>query len=226
MHAQLMPIGPLAAPLRLFLLSAIMSASSGHRILCLHGSGGSGDAFLARLAHLQEGTARTFHAIDAPSGRRTWWTYPAGERSFTASSYEGAEQSIAAVEAELESGGYVGLLGFSQGAMLAAIVAARASLRESCPLLRFAVICAAAVPKPYEPLLERLRAAPEAAAALPTLHCLSEARARHAVSAAAPRLLISAATLGCTSAVLSAASPCCCTSAAPRLHLGCTSAVS
>ena len=178
--------------------------------------------FLARLAHLQEGTALSFHAIDAPSGRRTWWTYSAGERSFTASSYEGAEQSIAAVEAELESGGYVGLLGFSQGAMLAAIVAARASLRESCPLLRFAVICAAAVPKPYEPLLERLRAAPEAAAALPTLHCLSEARARHAISAAAPRLQVSAATLGCSLGCISLLLHLGCTSAAPRPHLGCS----
>ena len=83
-----------------------------------------------------------------------------------------SEASIAAVERELVDGGYSGILGFSQGAMLAAIVAARASLGEGVPSLQLAVCCGGAVPKPYEPLLERMRAD---SAPIPTLHCLSHA---------------------------------------------------
>ena len=63
-------------------------------------------------------------ALDASRGQ--WWTYPAGERSFSASEFFGAEESIAAVEAAIARGGHVGILGFSQGAMLAAVVAMRA----------------------------------------------------------------------------------------------------
>jgi predicted esterase len=76
------------------------------------------------------------------------------------------------VERELASGEYCGLFGFSQGAMLAAVVAARASLGEgvSPEKCGFAVICGAAVPKPFGPLFARL---PQAARAVPTLHCLA-----------------------------------------------------
>ena len=70
------------------------------------------------------------------------------------------------------SGGYCGVLGFSQGAMLAAIVAARSALGEGPPL-QLAICCAAALPKPYEGLLERLRDAPSPRP-LRTLHTLSK----------------------------------------------------
>lgn len=98
-------------------------------LLLLHGSGGSAAEFTRRFGaslsppwHLE--------AIDAPAGTGKWWTYPAGQRSFTATSYDGAEESIAAVESELARGNHFGIVGFSQGAMLAAMIAARAALGE------------------------------------------------------------------------------------------------
>jgi len=155
--------------------SAPTSSSVIRRVLCLHGSGGTAASFLERLAPLRSalGDEWELGALDAPGGSGRWWTYPAGERSFTAASYEGAEASISAVERELSTGGYVGVLGFSQGAMLAALVAARCSLGESEVTLRFAVLCGGATPKPYDALLTRSRTAPRASALLPTLHCLS-----------------------------------------------------
>ena len=157
----------------LLLTTMATRATAVRRVLCLHGSGGSAASFLERLAPLKTalGDEFEFTALDGPGGK--WWTYPAGERSFSASSYTGAEESIAAVEAELAKG-YTGLLGFSQGAMLAALVAARCSLKESEVSLKFAVICGAATPAPYDALLARSRDATEAVA-LPTLHCLSKA---------------------------------------------------
>jgi pimeloyl-ACP methyl ester carboxylesterase len=145
-------------------------------LLCLHGSGGSASEWNA-LGAWAAGAKWQLDAIDAPAGTGKWWTYPAGQRSFTASSYSGAEESIALVERELVRGKYDGLLGFSQGAMLAAIVAARSALGEGPPI-KCAVMCSAAVPKPYEALLHRLRDAPAVGqdgtgrVLLPTLHCL------------------------------------------------------
>ena len=74
------------------------------------------------------------------------------------------------------TGDYCGVFGFSQGAMLASIIAARASLGEGpCTNLRFAVCCGAALPKPQAPLFKRLRDAPKGGKrAMPTLHCLSK----------------------------------------------------
>ena len=146
-------------------------ATAVRRVLCLHGSGGSGTSFLERLAPLKTalGDDFEFTALDGPGGK--WWTYPAGERSFSASSYTGAEESIAAVEAELAKG-YTGLLGFSQGAMLAALVVGQARSRErSGQSLRSSV---ARRHQRLRALLARSRDATEAVA-LPTLHCLSKA---------------------------------------------------
>lgn len=160
---------------KLLVLAAIMRPAAGRRVLCLHGSGGSASTFLSGgLAPLRSASPEwEFVAIDALSNGR-WWTYPAGQRSFTADSYDGAEASIAAVESELATGNYRGLIGFSQGAMLAAIVAARDLLGESDSKLQFAVICGGAMPKPYDALMSRLREAPPSAS-MPTLHCLSGA---------------------------------------------------
>ena len=105
-----------------------MPSAASRSLLLLHGSGGGGAEFARRL-----GTSLApweLEAIDAPGGSGRWWTYPAGERSYTASAYEGAEESIAAVEKALVRGNHAGVLGFSQGAMLAAIIAARSALGE------------------------------------------------------------------------------------------------
>ena len=177
------------------LLLVLKCVAGSRRILCLHGRGGSADAFLARaIAPLRDASKATYYpvrrakaweydALDSPDedGSGSWWSYPAGQRSYSADSYTGAEESIAAVEAALATGEFCGLLGYSQGAMLAAVVAARAALGEADPEatahLRFAVICSAALPAPYRPLLERLRANSSTtlpSSTLPTLHCLSQ----------------------------------------------------
>ena len=88
-------------------------------LLCLHGSGGSA-AEWARISAWARASSWELTAIDAPAGNGKWWTYPPGQRSFTASSYTGAEESIQMVEAELIRGKHSGVIGFSQGAMLAA----------------------------------------------------------------------------------------------------------
>lgn len=179
---------------KLIALSMLIDATTASKsVLCLHGRGGSASTFLARgLEPLRSATAASYgvpgrerravgwnyDAIDALDASGGWWTYPKGQRSYSADSYTGAEASIAAVEAELATGKYSGLLGFSQGAMLAAVVAARAATgegdREAAKNLKFAVICAAALPAPFRPLLDRLRAMGGAPSSLPTLHCLSE----------------------------------------------------
>lgn len=139
--------------------------------MCMHSQA------MRRMMLRGRGCNRRVHAF---TGEGTWWTYPAGERSFTASSYEGAEESIDAVEKAIVEGDFVGLLGFSQGAMLAAIVAARATLGEGPKLpLQFAIMCGGAMPNPYRPLLDRLRQRGEVGvqppdSVLPTLHCISE----------------------------------------------------
>lgn len=163
-------------------------AASPLRILCLHGRGGSGQAFLAdSLAPLRDALSPgipkqpqvpvAWEAIDSLQSGGSWWSYPAGQRSFSATEYYGAEDSVAQVERELASGRYCGLLGYSQGAMLAAVVAARAALGEgdkaAAEHLKFAIICSAALPNPYRPLLERLRSS-GGAPNIPTLHCLSK----------------------------------------------------
>ncbi len=165
---RFMRIGALCA------LIGMAAEATAKRILCLHGSGGGARPFIATLDALRRASAPwAFEALDAPAGDGRWWRYPDGQRSFTASSYQGAEESIDLVEGHISRHAIDGVLGFSQGAMLAAIVAARASLGEGAAAsqLKFAIIAAAAVPKPYEELLHRLREAE--IRPLPTLHCLS-----------------------------------------------------
>ena len=121
------------------------------RVLCLHGSGGSAASFFSStLAPLRAASSWDFACLDAPHPGGKWWTYPAGERSYTAFTLTGADESVALVEAELIERPCVGLLGFSQGAMLAALVAQRCSLGLSDVRLRFAIMAGAATPKAYE----------------------------------------------------------------------------
>lgn len=141
-------------------------------LLCLHGSGGSALEFSVLSAWAAKNQWK-LDAIDAPSGTGKWWTYPPGQRSFTASSYSGADASIEAVETALIAGKHDGVLGFSQGAMLAAIIGARSALGEGPPVAAV-VLCSGATPKPFEPLLHRLRDTPSARP-LPTLHTLCKA---------------------------------------------------
>ncbi|CAD7928330.1 unnamed protein product, partial [Amoebophrya sp. A120] len=104
-----------------------------------------------------------------PEGR-VWWQLADGARSFTAEAYFGDDKSLDVVEStiknvDLRPKNYsaegqehgeghdaptaTGILGFSQGAMMGAIAAAR-----NPDQIRFAVLFGAAVPKPYEKVLE------------------------------------------------------------------------
>jgi len=162
--------------LTLLLLMTTNGAAS-LKVLCLHGRGDSASHFIGQIAHIREAVSGEFHAIQAPLPGGAWWTYPKGERSYSASSFSGAEASVSMVEQALVEGKFDCLLGFSQGAMLAAVVAARLALGDT-PLaqqatLRLAVMFGAALPKPYEDLFSRLRDA-GGAQGIRTLHCLSK----------------------------------------------------
>ena len=61
-------------------------------LLLLHGSGGNAAEFVRRFGSSL--APWELEAIDTPVFPGKWWTYPAGTRSYTAPSYEGAEESI------------------------------------------------------------------------------------------------------------------------------------
>ena len=124
------------------------------KILLLPGSSSSAGAFLnmptgaspligAAKATYHDGgrLAWLFEAIDPPT--------PSGEWFCPGGTADGADESIAAVEAALEDGGFVGLVGFDDGAALASLVAARAALGDGrTTSLQFAVLCTALTPTP------------------------------------------------------------------------------
>ena len=124
------------------------------KILLLPGSSSSAGAFLnmptgaapligAAKATYHDGgrLAWLFEAIDPPT--------PSGEWFCPGGTADGADESIAVVEAALEVGEFVGLVGFDDGAALASLVAARAALGDGrTTSLQFAVLCSALTPTP------------------------------------------------------------------------------
>jgi predicted esterase len=170
----------MAVALNLNLLA--MVGNTPQRILCLHGKGELGSSFLATFSALREATSSTaeWQAIDAPhpiSGGRAWWLLAPGERSFTAISYIGDDVSLAAIDEAWREGSFDGIMGFSQGAMLAAILVARAVLapeNQDIARPRFAILYGSAWPKPWGSMLSRVQA--EAAGTTPpSLHILGRA---------------------------------------------------
>jgi len=164
------------------LVSLTAMVGTPQRILCLHGKGELGSAFLDTFSALREATssAAEWQAIDAPhaiSGGRAWWLLAPGERSFTAESYIGDDVSIAAIDTAWKDGSFDGIMGFSQGAMLAAIIVARAALapdNQDIARPRFALLYGSAWPKPWGPVLSRVHT--EAAGRVPpSLHILGRA---------------------------------------------------
>lgn len=160
--------------------AAATAALAPRRVLCLQGKGGNGASMLSRLHMLRStlGDGWLFECLDAPheissSGDCAWWINPPGERSYTASSYEGDDVSIAQVEAAWSAKEYDALLGFSQGAMLAAVVSARGLLGQGTVRPKCLVLMGAALPKPYESLLSDLSS--PTTSAMASLHCLSQA---------------------------------------------------
>jgi predicted esterase len=100
------------------------------RVLALHGSEGTAEAFPSRLDSLQTALADNdveleITAVQAPFSKGngySWWNMPPGVRSFTATEYEGFDTSTRIVlEAwETTSPPFDLVLGHSQGAILIA----------------------------------------------------------------------------------------------------------
>ncbi|CAD7939988.1 unnamed protein product [Amoebophrya sp. A25] len=115
---------------------------------------------LVKLPYAAEQAQADGSSNDGPG--RVWWHLPDGHRSYTAEAYFGDDKSLKRIEDALSTlkgqqsddatSGYDGILGFSQGAMMAAIIAAR-----NVEKLKFALLFGAALPKPYENFLEEFR---------------------------------------------------------------------
>ncbi|KAK3241452.1 hypothetical protein CYMTET_48802 [Cymbomonas tetramitiformis] len=86
----------------------------------------------------------------------------------------GAEESLELVKRLWERDGpFDGIMGFSQGAMLAAVVVAKALSDEDYSVRpRFGVFCGAAFPLPFATLLEEPRE--ECSGSIPTLHVMGK----------------------------------------------------
>jgi len=146
------------------------------RVVALHGKGGDGERMLAGLQPLVEAAGAEMEwvcptAPHAVRGGHAWWLTAPGERSFEALEWEGIEKSIAAVEALYP---FDALLGYSQGAMLAAVLAARGA-QGLGPCNVPAVIGSAAWPLPFDKLLKDLQSNGTCATLPPTLHTVGAA---------------------------------------------------
>jgi len=155
------------------------------RVLCLHGKGESGGSFCYNTEFLddfEDGALEvSWEYVNAPHSTPydalafEWWKLPPGERSFTATTYEGADVSLAHIERIWrESGPFDGIMGFSQGAMLAAVVAAKSLMEPDFGARpKFAILFGAAYPLPFDPLLKSLKASKDTKT-IPTMHVFGE----------------------------------------------------
>lgn len=132
------------------------------RILCLHGYAQNGAFFRQRTGSLRRALkplVADFVFVDAPfpataafleaseerGAALGWWSWEEAERARTPSSfaYRGVEQALDRVrDAVAAEGPFDGVLGFSQGATLAALLC----LEPSAPPFRFAVLIAGFLP--------------------------------------------------------------------------------
>ena len=148
------------------------------RVLCLHGKGGSGPIFEAGLAPLRDALPGVEWecptAPHAAGGGFAWWSqYPEGARSFEAERFDGFETSLALVQQcwARQPAGFDVVLGHSQGAMMAAIIAAQSCVgREGEVAPAAAIINGAAWPKPFSELLHSTATRPVPA----TLHVIGQ----------------------------------------------------
>lgn len=148
------------------------------RLLCLHGKGGNAKNFKTGTAFLEsEPLEMTYatapHLVDPPKGF-AWWVLPPGTRSYNAPKFQGAEESLELVKQLWERDGpFDGIMGFSQGAMLAAVVVAKALSDEDYSVRpRFGIFYGAAFPLPFAPLFEESRE--ECYDSIPTLHVMGK----------------------------------------------------
>ena len=134
------------------------------RILCLHGSGSSGEKFRANIKPLIDQIQLDIpsewvfptapHLINQESEVKgyAWWKLPTGKRSYNAKEYFGVEESLQIIENHAP---YEVILAHSQGSMIAAILSAHyitQSIPKPSPLKL--VLSGAAWPNAYSSLLE------------------------------------------------------------------------
>lgn len=120
--------------------SGSASASRKQRILALHGFRQDGEVFRAKTGALRKALrgVADVHVMEAPHAgpsRRAWWSATSDGRS-----YRGFDASMDAIKAEYErEGPFDGVLGFSQGGLLASILSAH----PDAPNFRYAIIFSA-----------------------------------------------------------------------------------
>lgn len=158
--------------------------TKGYKIVVLHGKGNTGATYQERLAPLINAAQFqqcefVFPTAPYQMGKEVdqyeWWRLPRGERSFTATSYEGAEASIDMIEKLVDVDA---IIGHSQGAILMSIVLARKALGLSSFQVKRAILSGAAWPKPYEySLMGKLASIPKGSllTTTPTLHVMGAA---------------------------------------------------
>ena len=172
-----------------------IGAASTRRIMLLHGSQTSASSFLNSPSRFgakdfiagvpAEGVWSTNELWNKPGMRQAVWNWHISaldaegpDGNWYASDLKGLDASIERVEEAIEQREVTGIIGFEQGGLVAALVAARAALGESsCKRLRTAIVCSAAMPaegSQYADLLSKLRDG-KGASVVPTLHCLSKA---------------------------------------------------
>ena len=109
---------------------------------------------------------------------RGWWNAAeAAERPATSKTYVGLEDSLALARQTLqEHGPFDGLLGFSQGATLGALLCLAPSSLPPSPPLRFAVLVSGFMPRDpaLEPLVGMADGPPPLCVPLPSLHVMGE----------------------------------------------------
>lgn len=117
------------------------------RILCLHGFAQSAAQFRARTGALRRALKQRAELLYAEGphhlpmeeglGRFCWWRHNDG-------CYEGAEESLAYLERLVEENEVDGVLGFSQGAVVAALLAA---MPDRFPRLRLLICIGGFLPR-------------------------------------------------------------------------------
>tara|TARA_B110001452_G_scaffold248669_1_gene235607 strand:- start:412 stop:1113 length:702 start_codon:yes stop_codon:yes gene_type:complete len=170
-------------------------------ILCLCGYAQNAEFFRSRTGALRKALKSTceFHFLEPPheatasfltadadgDGRRAlgWWNAAEdAARPSTSKAYVGLDASLEAVrDAVREHGPFDGVLGFSQGATLAALLCLTPA---EMPPFRFAVLFSGFMPRDasLEPLFGVTDGPPPAQLALPSLHVMGTADALVPVS--------------------------------------------
>jgi len=98
------------------------------KMVALHGKGGNAAGFERYMQPLVEATADAWEwdFVEGPHSTggdgRAWWNLPPGVRTFEATELEGIEESLALLDRRWP---FDGVMGFSQGAMLAAVACGR-----------------------------------------------------------------------------------------------------